>query len=166
MYLLAACFTGLSITLISYRDAIIEKWGKFKELYSFVSKRYDSPITSLRITLQTIVQMYIDNFTQWLNSSRNSNVVQIDNKHWVLTYVFNGKTFKIVLKPKKGPVSITKVTDETGEELSSEILPFYGPAQDWHNKRFSPSFWKKDQLVFDLSTGERKVFTGNEEIVI
>jgi len=96
----------------------------------------------------------------------NNSIVQIDKKTYEVTYVIRGKTYKMLVKPKKGPRKVLLVSDEKQEDVSYIIFPYLGPEENFHGKKMTPKFFGKEELVFQLSSGVEKVFRENEMIGI
>jgi hypothetical protein len=109
-----------------------------------------------------IIKMYWMNFLHWANNS----IEHVDNKTAIISYVLNGKLYRMVVKSKKGPSAVLLITDEESNDISDTILPFIGPYHDWHGKNYTPSFWNKKSLTFEFSNGEQKTFMENEVIII
>lgn len=164
MYLLTGFF-GLGLYIYLKRFDIYNKWLQFKELNDFVSTRYNSTGKSLRVSCETIFKMYLMDFTTYMREYfYPSNIQFIDDKHAILTFNIGDKVYKNVFRIKKGPIGILSILDENSVDITELVLPFYGPGHDWNKKAFTPAFWKKKKLMFELSTGEQKVFNENTEI--
>ena len=50
--------------------------------------------------------------------------------------------------------------------VSSVVFPYLGPEEDFHGKIYSPKFFKKDELIFELSDGTEKIFLMNDDIIL
>lgn len=116
----------------------------------------------LWISCKMIVKMYWLNFLQWINTS----IQHVDKHTAIVSYVLNGRLYRIAVKERRGPCDILLVTDENDESVMDEIIPFYGPNYDWHGFRFTPQFWNKSKLHFELADGTSQTFEHNEDIVI
>jgi hypothetical protein len=139
-----------------------EKYDKFRQLNSLVSTRYKNIAKIIWISLCMIAQMYWIRFLQWANS----NIEHIDKKTAIISYVLNGKLYKIIVHQKRGPGSVAFVIDENQEDVSDMVIPFLGPNDDWHKTEFNPNFWKKKTLTFFLASEEEKTFDSEEHIVL
>lgn len=139
-----------------------EKYNRFRELNRLVETRYKNTCTILWVSLVMVAKMYWMNFLQWSNNS----IEHVDNKTAIVSYVLNGKLYRFVAKQKKGPSEIILVSDEDGEDVSDDVLPFYGPNRDWNGQELSPLFWKKESLTFELAIGEPKTFKNQETIIL
>jgi hypothetical protein len=160
MYFFSFIFTlGLFIYLIN-NQSVKTKWSKLCDLNHFIYSRYKSIPYSLFVTCKTVTQIYWFEFTQWLNNS----VRRIDRNHSIVTYSLSGKLYSFVVRTKRGPTDILVIFDENNNDITDRIMPFYEPNHDWHKKDFTPAFWNLKQLIFELSTGEQKVFNTNDVI--
>jgi hypothetical protein len=66
--------------------------------------------------------------------------------------------------PKKGPKNVLQVIDDNNEDITTLIVPYLGPAEDWHSSKFKPSFFNRKTLTFNLSSSDDITFTEDEEI--
>jgi len=160
---LAACFLFYKLdTFTVVKDATIEKYKKFRELNKLVSKQYKTVGMILYVSICLIVKMYWMNFTQWTNNS----LEVLNKKDISISYILNGKLYKVLVKAKKGPNLVLLVTDENDEDVTDTVVPYLGPNNDWHHNIFKPQFWNKKSLCFELSSGEMKSFLENQDIIL
>jgi hypothetical protein len=124
-----------------------EKYYRFKELNSIVSINQKNKIKSLYISILMIFEMFRVSFIQYLIKSIECR----DKKNIILSYSLKGHLYKMILVPKKGPSSISIITDENNIDVTNEILPFLGPQEDWHNHIFTPKYWNKKSLRFQIN---------------
>lgn len=164
MYSLLALFfiSGLCFYRFNGYNAIVTRYRKFRELNKLVSSQYKTITMILWVSFCMVAKMYWIRFLQWANNT----VVYLDNKTAIVSYVLNGKLYRIVLKQRRGPCNILLVTDEENNDVSEEIISYMGPSQDWHGREFTPNFWKKNSLTFETGDGMTKTFTNNEIITI
>jgi hypothetical protein len=153
--------SGIILGTIFYkRETITEKYSKFKSLNKLVGTRYKNIAKIICVSLSMIIKMYWIQFLQWCNKS----IEYIDNKNVVLTYVLQGKTYKINLKMKRGPSPILLVLDQNNNDITEQVLPYLGPEQNWHNKEYTPSYFEKESITFELCNGEHKTFDKYEKL--
>lgn len=168
MYLLYAIFfcIGLGIYALDghtiVKESIIVRYRRFRQLNHLVESRYKTIGMILWVSVSMVAKMYWLNFLHWANNS----IEHIDHKTAIVSYVLNGKLYRMVVRPRRGPTNVLLVTDEDHSDLSDLILPFMGPNQDWHNRQFTPDFWGKKSLSFELSTGDQKTFYQHDKIEI
>jgi hypothetical protein len=114
------------------------------------------------------LSVYLVLYAVWLNVWQylNSTIVEIGKNTYELTYIINGVTYKMVLKPQRGPARVLLVFDGNQEDVSHEIFPYIGPEGDFHGKVYTPEVFNKKELVFQLSNGEEKIFKENDEIIL
>lgn len=149
-----------AIVVFYGRATIKTKYIKFRELNKLVSSKYKPISMILWISLCMIAKMYWIIFLQWCNNT----IEHLDNKTVSISYVLQGKLYKLVVKPRKGPNNVLLVLDEENNDITDLVLPFLGPNLDWHKKEFTPHFWKKKTISFELSTGEQKTFSEHDTI--
>ena len=137
----------------------LEKWKKLNEL---VSTKYDGYFTILWVSICMITKALWINILQYLNRS----ITKIDKKTYELSYVLNGKLYKILINNKTGPRKVILVSDETQTDISYLITPYLGPKEDFHGSDITPKFFNRKELIFELSNGEEKIFKHNDSIII
>lgn len=153
------CWYG-GLTII--KDTIVDKYERFRELNSLVETQHKNKFKIFHVSINMIFKMWWINFLQ----KTNNTVHHIDNKSSIISYVLDGRLYKIHTKRRKGPVLVLLVIDHHSKDVSNLILPFLGPQRNWHNTPFTPSFWNKDSLTFELSSGETKTFSKDEVIIL
>jgi hypothetical protein len=149
-------------TFTVVKDNAVEKYKKFRELNNLVAKQYKTVGMILYVSICMIMKMYWMNFIQWTNYS----LEVLNKKDISISYVLNGKLYKILIKAKKGPNLVLLVTDENNEDITDTVLPYLGPNNDWHHNTFKPNFWNKKFMCFELSSGEMKSFQEHDAIVL
>jgi hypothetical protein len=71
----------------------------------------------------------------------------------IFSYYHRGKQYKIAMKTKRlGPDEIVQVLDSQGTDLTSTVLPYMGPNQDFHAYLEYPIDLK--DLVYITRTGQ------------
>lgn len=164
-YCMTVAFVGVFFYLDGHhivKDTAVVKWERFRRLNRLVSSNYKGCCTILWVSICMIAKSFWISTLQYLNNS----IVQIDKKTYEVTYVISGKTYKMLVKPIRGPRKVLLVSDEKQEDVSYKIFPYLGPEENFHNKKFTPKFFKKKELIFELFSGEEKVFQENETIDI
>ena len=144
------------------KDVIITRYQRFRQLNKLVETRYKTVWKIVWVSLTIVAKLYWINFLQWVNNT----IEYSSNKTIILSYTLKGKLYKIFIQTGRGPARVLLVTDEQHEDVSDEVLPYIGPNQDWHNRELKPSFWNKESLTFELSTGESKTFDRDQTITI
>jgi hypothetical protein len=144
------------------KNKVVEKYKKFRELNKLVSRQYKTVGMILYVSICMVLKMYWINFLQWSNNS----IEVLNKKNISISYILNGKIYKVLIKAKKGPNLVLLVTDENNEDVTDIVLPYLGPNNDWHHNFFKPCFWNKKFLCFELSSGEMKSFKEDDTIIL
>jgi hypothetical protein len=139
-----------------------EKYRKFRQLNRLVATKYNTVGSILLVSLNMVCKMYWLQFLQWLNS----NIKHIDRKTIEITYTINGKVHALLVNVHRGPPKVIMVCDEDDEDVTDEIVKYMGPNEDWHNRKYSPDFWNKNSLTFELMNGETVTFQRNDPITL
>jgi hypothetical protein len=113
------------------------------------------------VSLSMIAKMYKMLFFQWINNS----IEIINKKQVVISYILNGTLYKFLVYKRNGPLDILMIIDENRTDVTDQILPFYGPNQNWHGQKFKPDFWKKKLLIFKFNNGEKDVLFNRDDII-
>jgi len=168
MYMLLSALFIFGVLIYSFdghniiKEGVITRYRKFRSLNNLVSTRYKTIGMILWVSCCMVAKMYWMNFLHWANNS----IEYIDNRTAIISYVLNGKLYRMVVKAKKGPTNILLVFDSEQNDVTEQVVPFIGPAQNWHGNEFTPSFWNKKSLTFELANGDNKTFYENEKIEI
>jgi hypothetical protein len=155
LFLFYAYQLGLHLILF---DFVAIKYQKFRSLNNLVSTRHKNIAMIVFVSVKMVLQASYISFLQYLNST----VRKLEGNKFEITYVINGRMFKMITAPPRGPSLILQVSDENQDDLTDEILPYLGPRNDWHNKDFTPSFFKSKTLSFELSNGETRMFSEDD----
>lgn len=142
------------------KNTTVAKYKKFRKINNLVSTNYKGFFTIIWISLYMVTQALWISLIQYLNSS----IVCLKNGQYLVTYVIKGKTYKMVVKPVRGPRKVIIVSDNNDEDVSYLIFPFLGPEENFHGKVYTPEFFDKEELIFELSNGSEKIFKADEEI--
>ena len=81
-------------------------------------------------------------------------------------YVINGKLYKMLVVPKRGPLPILQISDELQNDVTDYILPYMGPRYDWYRENLSPKYFGYKSLTFELSDGNEYTFTNDSNMNI
>lgn len=138
------------------------KCHKFRKINRLVSTNYKGIFTILWISLCLIIKALWINAIQYMNNT----IVKLDKNKYKVTYVINGKTYEMIVKPIRGPKKVLLVYDENQEDVSHLIFSYLGPEEDWHSKSYTPKFFNRNELTFELSNGTQKVFIENDNIIL
>ena len=141
---------------------ITKKYNKWLSLNNLVSSRYKSNFMIKIISLEMIFKSLYLSFIQYMNNS----LIKIDKNSYELSYIVNGKLYKMIIKPKRGPIPILCVTNENNIDITDNILHYLGPNNDWHGKTYCPEFFKQHMLNIELLDGTKKTFNHDETIII
>ncbi len=147
--------------MIDGPSILAEKYAKWLKLNKLVAtQNKNSPWKTAWISGCMIAE------TMWTSSLQlvNNTVRKIGRTDVEVSYVVDGKMYKMVTSPVRGPCPIVSIVSEKGENVTERILPYYGPRRDWHHRHYSPQFFGHKQLVFTLAEGHEKVFDETERI--
>jgi hypothetical protein len=144
------------------KNTTVAKYKKFRIINNLVSTNYKGFFNIIWISFCMVLQALWISLIQYLNSS----IVSLKNGKYLVTYVIKGKIYKMVVKPVRGPSTVIIISDSNDEDVSYLIFPFLGPEENFHGKIYTPKFFEKEELVFELSNGSEKIFKANEEIIL
>jgi hypothetical protein len=131
---------------------------KFKKINNLVSTNYTGYFKILWISMYMVNQALWISMVQYLNTT----VSKIDRHSYRVTYVIKGKTYIMVVKPSRGPSRVLLISDENQLDVSHIIFPYLGPKENFHGGMYTPKFFNKKELVFELSNGDEKIFLEND----
>lgn len=148
--------------------AIKYRYERFRNLNQLVSTKYKERIncnTKMKIVWFSIVIILKVLYLSILEKL-NKSIKKIDNNTYELSYAVNGKIYKMIIIPNRGPSSVLQVIDDNNDDITDFILPYLGPKENWHGFRgFTPSFFKRKSLTFNMMSTE-KTFYNDETMVL
>jgi hypothetical protein len=152
---------SLQIAIV-YKNMIHNKYKKFRRINSLISTNYTGFFKIFCISLWMIIKVIWMYIIQYLNST----VTQIEFNKYIITYVIKGKTYKMIVKCNRGPSKVLLICDENQKDMCDYINPYLGPEENFHGNLFTPKFWNKKELIFELSDGSEKIFSENQYIIL
>jgi hypothetical protein len=159
MPLVSILFYRLDGHNITYK-AITDNYEKWTDLKSLVSTNQKNKAKVIYICFKMIgIALWIS-FLQYINTS----VKKLDRNIYEMRYVVNGRLYKMVVIPKRGPTPVLQISNDEDIDVTSQILPYMGPQYDWHNNKLTPKFFNYKTLTFQLSDGTE--YTVKEDIQI
>ena len=164
-YGLGAALIGLFFHLDCHhivKHNTIVGWNKFRKINRLVSTNHKGCFKILWISLYMIFQALWINIIQYLNNT----VEYLGGNRYLITYIIKGKTYKIIINLKRGPRGILLVSDENEKDVSDLIFPYLGPNENFHGQLYTPNFFDRKELIFELSNGSEKIFRNDEKIFL
>ena len=143
-------------------DILIKKYNGWKRLNKLVSTKYKSPLMINWISFIMVCESLYLKIILYLNNS----VKKLDKNKYEVSYIINGKFYKMVTTTARGPIPVIQIMNEDNIDVTEYIIPYMGPNNDWHNRKYFPDFFNYKSLIFELSNGERKTFNHSETIIL
>ena len=109
-----------------------------------------------------ILKKFYLEFLQYMNNS----VVKINKNTYEVSYIINNKLYKMIVRPERGPKSVTNIFDENDDDITHEIEPYLGPNNDFHGHKFTPKFFCKKRIIIYKSGNEKIIFEDDEMICL
>ena len=159
-------FTVVPLALlgfISYRFFKVgEKAKNVATVYKISRSRGSTIFGAVASTVLTVCALCF--FSSKKDNS--DNVEENSDGTLTVSYKYKGNEYKFVVKKGGGPSKIFDVRNGNGDVIRKKIEPFMGPNEDFHGHSFSPLSFEEDEILFETMFGERKIFRGDEQIVI
>ncbi len=131
-------------------------------LYSIFSKKnINTCLKKVKISyiaLDTSIKYLYILLQQYMNNT----VKKIGKNTYELTYIINGNTYKMIVKPMRGPKPVLQITDHDSNDITDYVLPYLGPNFNWHGHKFNLDFFNKKQITFQMLDGTTKIYNINE----
>lgn len=150
------------VALVAFykRDSFYQKYTDFRSINRLVSSQHSNLIRILFASLSIVFQLYWLKFIQFVN-----HTVEYTGKNTVIVnYVVDGKKYSFPSRLSKSPNPVIMVHDENLRDITELVFPFMGPYYDWHGNDFTPKFWNRASLTFELANGDSKTFASSETI--
>ena len=153
---LISVFMFFMIKFFSVDTIIYSRYNRYKTIIKFVPKKQVFNIAKLFFGV-IVTTMYYNMLNFLFN-----NVKKIKFNTYVVTYTINGKLYKFIAKPTRGPSRVVQISNEMQIDVTDEILPYMGPNYDWYGIKLYPTFFNYNTLVFEFSNGLEYVCKGHE----
>jgi hypothetical protein len=153
---MSSIYSYLFDSITFFSEVLQKKYEKISEnchnvmrLYEAILERNNGEkIKSMFICLKMILKML---HTKMI--LREIEATRIDKNSYCVTYTIGNRQYKMHTTPITGPSTVMKVTNENEDDVTDKVLPYYGPEQNWHGRKFSPSFFDCKKLVFESFDG-------------
>ena len=154
-------FGGYYLLKASYPEYIEIKYQKWVSLNSMMATKYKS---SAMIKIMSVYMIFKFVYLQTLQYL-TTTVVKIDKNNYEITYIINGKIYKMVVRPERGPLNYYKILNDKNENIVEEVSQYYGPHYK-NQVKLKPSFFKTSNIRLVLFDDSEKVFEEDEQIII
>ena len=152
-YIATSIVIGSLTYAATHSNAIVTKYNVYKKKWSrlttLVSGSEKSMCMIYIVSLKMVIQMLYLSLIQYFTS----NIKLIDTNKYEVSYVLNSKMYKIIVMPIRGPQPILQIIDDSGNDITANVLPYMGPRYDWHGSHIDPSFFDTTFMSFELSDG-------------
>ena len=160
---LVAFYAWRSKTHLVIKNVVMKKFKKFKKLNSLVATSETENFKIIYVSLKLIAKASYISFIQYMNNS----VTPIQGgKSYEITYVINGKMYKLIVTPTRGPAPIMQISNDNGEDVTDIVLPYMGPQYDWHYREFAPKFFGYKSLTFELADGSEQTYEDSDSFPV
>jgi hypothetical protein len=163
LFALVAFYVWHSKTHLVVKNVVMKKFKKFRKLNSLVATSETENVKIIYISLKLIAKASYISFIQYMNNS----VRPIEGgKSHELKYVINGKMYKLIVTPTRGPAPIMQISNDNGEDVTDIVLPYMGPQYDWHYREFAPRFFGYKSLTFELADGSERTYEDSDSFPV
>ena len=142
------------------KEGIMVKYNKWLNLNTQIASREKNNVKVLWISTKLIMNTFYIAFLQYINTSTR----KLDRKTYEISYVIEGKLYKMVVIPRRGPAPVLQIFDENSNDITQFVLPYMGPQYDWHGKKFTPRFFGHESLTFELGNGTEYTYKNDSEV--
>lgn len=151
-------------------NTFIPRYERFRSLNRLVASRHpkngnwkERLLTNGAIFVDSIsiLSKYMyRNAVQWATD----NVKMIDKNTYEISYVIDGRMHKMITGINRGPKKILQISDHSREDVTDLVHAYTGPRGNWHGHEFTPLFFKRQSLTFELHDGTEITFKDDEVI--
>lgn len=116
-----------------------------------------------RFTTKNILHL-----VSWMKGEKKSPLEKISRTRYSLKYHHRGDQYKIIVPVRRGPHQrkLLKVLNEHGHDVTEDVLPFSGPAEDFHQQHVTPADTGHAELQFFYIDRPSQKFSGDDKLVI
>ena len=142
------------------KETIVNKYTRWRKLNQIVSTTETNNARIAWVSFKIVMYTLYIAFLQYANKT----VRKIDKKNYELTYVINGKLYKMIVTPKFGPSPVLQISNDLENDVTEQVLPYMGPLYDWNGHKFSPQFFGYKSLTFEFSDGTERTYLNDTQI--
>jgi hypothetical protein len=154
-------------SIFTVLDNIRYYYKKYTKLTELVSIHYTGRFNNRFTIFISSLYIILVNILRSLDIFRLPEYpVKLDKNKYLVSYTINNKTYKLTVNIKNGPKRISRILGHDGHDITSDILPYLGPEENFHNILYTPRFFEKKCIIFQLSDGSVCEFIGDEIIII
>jgi hypothetical protein len=140
-----------------------DTYNRIQTLTGIVKRQHKNIFVIAKVSAQIILKSLTVSFFQFLNR----NMRQLDKNTYELSYVVQGRLYKMLIKVKRGPRSVIQIIDEEGNDVSDHIYAYMGPMENFHgHKELTPAHLGRNTLTFFLDDGSERTFEKEHKIDI
>jgi hypothetical protein len=137
------------------KDAVKTNYNRYKMLSVFSKRTGISKSSLVFTTMKLVFNMMCCTFIQKLNN----RLVAVDTSgKFVLTYVVNGRMYRMLIKPPKGPCPVLQIINDVEEDVTDTVRPFMGPKYDWYGEKPPLDVLGYSSLTLINCDGEEQTF--------
>jgi len=137
------------------------KYQKWMSLNSMMATKYKSPTMVKIMSVYMFFKFFYLQTLQYLTNT----VVKIGKNNYEISYIINGKIYKMVVKPERGPMNYYKILNDKNENIIEDISQYYGPHYK-NQVKLTPSFFKTTTIKLVLFDDSEQVFGEYEQIIL
>jgi hypothetical protein len=115
--------------------------------------------------VQTIVTLAWIGYV-FIYQKLSKNIIKRSTNQYDVHYLLGSRLYKIRIFSSRGPRKVLQVIDDKNNDVTTDIVSYLGPSEDFHGILYQPSHFDYEQLTFNLSNGDVKVFEKNEPIIV
>lgn len=94
--------------------------------------------------------------------------VVINQNYYIVHYPYGVSWYKIIVPRNRRPIVIDSITDESGKDIKSEVIPFMGPGHNFHGLMVTPRMMGFDRITIEYGVAQKciKTFETNQPILL
>jgi len=131
-------------------------------LYAYHYAQEKSVVRSLQKTASTVAWMaYLVAYQKIAKNLEKKGKNEYD-----VHYMLGNRLYKVRVHTHKGPrcKQVLQVIDEGDNDVTSAVLPYLGPLEDWHGKTYTPADLGSQLLIFNMASGKTLCFHKDQAI--
>jgi len=142
------------------KETVLTYYGRWRSLTDLVATTEESNLRIISVSVKMVVQTWYITLLQYMNTA----IRKVDRKTYEVSYVIDGRMYKMLVVPKRGPAPVLQISDDESNDVTEQILPYMGPQYDWHGHKFTPQFFGHESLTFELMDGSEHTYGEDSHI--
>ena len=148
------------------KERLVTLFGRYvdqiRELYEFYGMIYNYNEKSHVKSIGQIMYIGRSYLTQYLIKL---HCIEVKKHVYDIEYMIHFNRYRIRVNYKHGPPPFDTFLTKDGTDITSDILPYMGPNQDFHGITYTPNDFGYEEIIVESENGDKRTFQKDESLL-